>query len=129
MKPSLKLIALIFLFVNVSIALAQGKKGAHTEGVQDLINATGGKARVSVDKQTGNARFVRLPKENRSASQASDRAATPNAPAQQRAMNFLKTHGNAFGVTNAKSQLSCLVLLFFRDMPLSAMWLITSIFS
>ncbi|MDX2418542.1 MAG: M4 family metallopeptidase, partial [Xanthomonadales bacterium] len=108
MKTSLKLIALIFLFVNVSIALAQGKKGEHTEGVQDLIRATGGKAQISVDKQTGQARFVRLPKENRSASSASSRAATPNAPPQQRAMKFLKTHGNAFGVTNAKSELKAM---------------------
>lgn len=105
MKSGLKLIALIFLFANASFALAQGRSGEHAKAVQDLIDATGGKAQVSVDKHTGQAKFVRLPKENRPASQAGNRAATPNAPVQQRAMTFLKAHGNAFGVTNAKKEL------------------------
>lgn len=105
MKPALKLFVLIFLLVNASIALAQGKKGARADGVQDLIDATGGKAQVSVDKQSGLARFVRLPDENRSASTANDKKATPLAPAQQRAATFLREHGNAFGVTDVKSEL------------------------
>jgi len=105
MKPALKLIAFAFLVANASVVLAQGKKGAHTEGVQDLIDATGGKAQVSVDKQSGQARFVRLPLENRSASAATGKGATPLAPAQQRAAAFLREHGNAFGVTDVKSEL------------------------
>jgi cysteine-rich repeat protein len=101
MKTSLKLIALIFLFVNAYSALAQGNKGPQAEGVQDLINATDGKAQISVDENSGLARFVRLPQNSGLTSYASDKS----APAQLRATKFLSVHGKAFGVTNVRSEL------------------------
>ena len=97
MKSSLKFIVSTFLFATASIAMAEGNKGAHAEGVQDLIDATNGKAQVSVDRNTGQARFVRLPKGNKSASKA---------PPQGRAMGFLRKHGDAFGVSDANAELT-----------------------
>ena len=97
MKSSLKLIALIFLCTTAFSALAQGKKAEHAKGVNNLLKATNGKAQVSVDKQTGQARFVRLPKENKAASKK---------PPQASAMGFLRKHGDAFGIENANAELT-----------------------
>lgn len=99
MKTSLKFIGLTFLSVSASMALAQGNKAEHAKGVQDLVKASNGKAQVSVDKQTGQARFVRLPKENELAK------ANGDASPQSRAMGFLRSHGNAFGVSDANAEL------------------------
>ncbi len=104
MKTSLKFIALIFFFVAASSALAQGIEGPHVKGLKDLDKATNGKAHISVDKLTGQARFVRLPKKDQSAPDAKDKA--PEAPPQARAMAFLRSHGSAFGVTDANAELT-----------------------
>jgi len=99
MKDSLKFIISIFLFATASTAMAQGNKAAHAEGVQDLIDATGGQAQVSVDSRTGLARFIRLPP-------ASQSASNKKSPPERRAMKFFNTHGHAFGVTDANTQLT-----------------------
>ncbi len=99
------LLSIVFVLF-ASTALAQGKKAEHAEGVQDLIDATGGKVQISVDSQSGLARFIRLPQTSHSAALEKDNASAVMAPPQQRAMDFLRSHGSAFGVTDANSELT-----------------------
>ena len=99
MRTSFKLIAISILFLTASIAVAQQPPLA--PGVEDLLAATSGQAKISVDSQTGLARFVQLPSESLSLPAALNKATAP----QDRAMSFLRAYGSAFGMTDADSEL------------------------
>ena len=78
---------------------AQAASAVDHEGVQRLIDDTRGTARVSTDAVTGRARFVRF--EPGTMAHAMGRRGS----AQDRAMEFFRAYGDAFGVARADSEL------------------------
>ena len=96
-----KIAAVLCLTLNTSMALADKATGA-----ENLIADTAGTAQISVDKNTGYARFIRLAPtktQNRSLKTQSRRAAVNT---DDISLSFLRDYGSAFGITNAYSELS-----------------------
>src|SRR5258707_1188640 len=87
-------------------AFAQGNSAQHRPvdpgGIQRLMSATGGKAKVSVHPANGAARFVRLP-----ANAAGFLAAgmDRSASAEQKSAAFLNQNSSLFGIRNPSTDL------------------------
>ncbi|MCP4662334.1 MAG: hypothetical protein GY856_43605 [bacterium] len=87
---------LVTLVLAATLASAQA---LDPRGIQDLIDSTGGEARVRVDPLTGAARFVTMPPGSLTLGLA------PTAPAQERAEAFFREYGSIFGMTRVESEL------------------------
>jgi len=95
-----KLAVMLCLTLSTSVALADKSKGA-----QQLLSDTAGKAQISVDKNTGFARFIRLnptpqitPKKLRRTKALID--------SSDSSLSFLRAYGSAFGITDVDTQLT-----------------------
>ena len=93
-------VVLVVFILATSVTVAQGPP-PHSHGVQKLMDDTGGKAKVRVDKKSGEAKFVRLPANSLPSSMITNKA----AKAEERAKAFFGKYGNAFGVDKADSNL------------------------
>ena len=100
MKRAQGLMFLISFFLIMPNAMAQ-EPPSPSRGVQKLLNDTGGKAKIRVDKITGNAKFIKLPKRSMTSSMITDRSRKSN----ERAKEFFRKYGNAFGVQNSNTEL------------------------
>ena len=74
----------------------------HSQGVQKLMDDTGGRAKVRVDKKTGEAKFVQLPANSLPWSMITNKA----AKAEERAKAFVREYGNAFGADKPDADLT-----------------------
>ena len=99
MELSRKLVVPAVLALVASFATAGAAAAAPTDNVQRLIDDCGGDARVSVDPVSGAARFVRL--EPGSAAHAM----APSGAAADRALDFFRVYGGAFGCSDADAEL------------------------
>ena len=105
-EASWKTLSLLFtlvLFTTYVVAQNHGGKAPiDPAGLQRLQADTGGAVKVSINRATGAARFVRLPAEK-----AGD--LTPStarsATAQQKSMAFFRQYGSIFGIPRPDSQL------------------------
>ncbi len=80
------------LLLVLGVLPAFGQTGADVErSLQKLADATAGQARVSMNKATGMASFVRLPG-------AASKSMVAGATFEAKASSFLEQHGGAFGV-------------------------------
>lgn len=95
----LRVVAVLAIFAFMA-TIASAQAGPHPaldrQGIQKLVDRTGGEARVSVDPVTGAARFVRLP-----SGSLPKAVGTP----REKAMAFLREYGSVFGVTAPEKQL------------------------
>ncbi len=100
--PQLRAVAiLVTLVFAATLASAQGDspRALDPQGIQKLVDQTGGEARVSLDRHTGAARFVRLPSGNLQL------AVPPKASTRARAEAFFREYGSIFGMTEVASEL------------------------
>jgi len=100
MKTTHGLTVLLSFVFFVSLA-AVADSPRHSKGVQKLINDTGGKAKVRVDKETGHAKFVVLPKRSMRSARINNKAMKSN----HRAKEFFREYGDAFGVEEPDTEL------------------------
>ncbi|HEY3122607.1 MAG TPA: PepSY domain-containing protein, partial [Thermoanaerobaculia bacterium] len=87
-----------------AILLAQGAgriEALDPEGIQRLVAETGGAARVSTDKATGAARFVRIAPDSKRSLAPLSAAAGP----EQKAAAFFRRHGRIFGISDPEAEL------------------------
>ena len=99
MKPARGLAFLVsFVFFISLSAFAEAPK---SDGVQELMNDTSGRAKIRVDEETGYARFVELPRQSMRPSSINNRAMRSN----HRAKEFFRKYSNAFGIENVDSEL------------------------
>ena len=96
---NISLLACLFLIMSTAVAQESPPK---SKGVQKIMKDTRGKAKVRVDKKTGHAKFIKLPKSSLPASRITDDARTPKA----RAKDFFREYGDAFGVKKPDSELT-----------------------
>ena len=107
MQHVVKLAVILCLILNTSMALAEKSKGA-----KKLLADTHGKAKISVDKTSGFARFIRLTpnsqlgplkpqprSNNRSKSNSVDSS-------RSLSLSFLREYGSAFGIANVDNELT-----------------------
>jgi cysteine-rich repeat protein len=100
MRLSSKVVAVVVFVLATSITLAQGPP-PHSQGVQKLMADTQGKAKIRVDKESGEAKFVRLPANSLPSSMITNKA----AKAEERAKAFVAEYGNAFGADKPDTDL------------------------
>ncbi|MDU0355421.1 hypothetical protein RS130_17260 [Paraglaciecola aquimarina] len=94
-----KLVATMCLALNTSTALAEKPKGAGK-----LLADTAGNAQISVNKNTGHARFIRLkPTSQLGPVKSSARRTVHNAAYSS--MTFLQNYGSAFGIVDLDAEL------------------------
>ena len=108
MRHVSKLVVIVTLALNASVAFAE-----KPEGVTKLLNDTSGNAKISLDKNTGNARFIRLPSNSQLSSLRTSRSRTPQTTSDS-TKAFLRSYGSAFGVKDVETELSLVATT--RDM-------------
>ncbi len=86
------------LVLGASPVLSQPSAADVERSLQKLADATAGQARVSINKATGMASFVRVPA-------AAAKSMVAGATFEAKAASFLEQHGGAFGVENAARDL------------------------
>jgi cysteine-rich repeat protein len=103
-----KIAAMLCLALNASGALAEKSKGA-----EKLLADTAGKAQISVDENTGFARFIRLtPNSQLGPVRLQTRSSVGNTRGSSKVNNvstslsFLRTYGSAFGITDVDTELT-----------------------
>ena len=105
-KLSWKILSLLFTLSLVTThVVAQnqaGKAAIDPAGIQRLQTDTGGAAKVTINRATGAARFVRLPAEKTGDLTPSSARA---AAAQQKAAAFFRQYGSIFGISQPDGQL------------------------
>ncbi len=94
-----KLLTLALLALLVFAPTLASAQALDPRGIQDLIDSTGGEARVRVDPLTGAARFISLPAGSLPLGLA------PTVSAQERAEAFFREHGSIFGMSRDESVL------------------------
>ncbi|KXI27145.1 M4 family metallopeptidase [Paraglaciecola hydrolytica] len=99
MRHVSKLVVLISCILNTSAALAE-----KPEGVTQLLSDTSGTAKISVDNNTGHARFIRLAPNSQLSPLQSRSRTIPNKADITKA--FLRSYGSAFGVQDVDTELS-----------------------
>lgn len=102
-----KLAVIMCLTLNTSGALAEKSKGA-----ENLLADTAGKAQISVDENTGYARFIRLtpnsqlgPLKLQTRSKSGTSGST-KVDTSGLSLSFLRDYGSAFGIENVDTQLT-----------------------
>ncbi len=104
MQHVVKLAVILCLTLNASTVLADKSTGA-----KKLLADTAGKAKISVDKTTGLARFIRLEANSKLsplkplASSSKNRTFDSSGNSS---ISFLREYGSAFGITNVDSELA-----------------------
>jgi cysteine-rich repeat protein len=103
-----KLAVMLSLTLNASMALAEKSRGA-----EKLLADTAGKAQISVDENTGFARFIRLtPNSQLGPLRLQTRISVGNTRGSSKVNNastslsFLRTYGSAFGITDVDTELT-----------------------
>lgn len=101
-----KLVVMMSLALNTSVALADKSKGA-----ENLLADRPGQAKIRVDESTGFARFIRLTPnsqlgpvkaQTRSSSRSNSRVVDTSAMS----ISFLRDYGSAFGIQDFDKELS-----------------------
>ncbi len=103
-------VPILTTLVFAALAAAQGGptfQALDADGVQKLIDLSGGGAKVSLDPATGAARFVRFEPGSLKL------AVTREASAEKRALAFFRQHGSIFGMTDLATELEA--VRTFRD--------------
>ena len=99
-------IALVLLLAGSGFARAGDKENgktkspAHTQAVERLMNATGGRAKITDSRATGAARFVTVPAEEGSA--GADLMAAEAGEARTKSARFLSEYAGLFGIRDAR---------------------------
>ncbi|MGO4893714.1 M4 family metallopeptidase [Flavobacterium sp. W21_SRS_FM6] len=93
-----KLVVLISAILNTNTAIGQT-----TKGTEKLLTDTAGRAQISIDKHSGNARFIKLSPNPQLSSLRSGSPAKVDI--NNTSIDFLKTYGSAFGIQNVDSEL------------------------
>ena len=97
----LAILALGIAFYSAPVSAQEGPiHGIDPDGIEVLQEAHAGQVEVSVDRTTGAASFVRIPR-----SAGSTRALDGRSP-EEKATQFLRDHGSVFGIQNLGSELS-----------------------
>ena len=101
-----RVVALAAIFLFSTIAVADDDGPSFEEGAQRLMDDYDDDAIISVDEDTGYAKFVRLPTQGTQVrrSLANVRGTTPS----ERSMAFFRRYGEAFGVEKADSELTAI---------------------
>ena len=96
-----KIAAVMCLALNTSMVLAEQSKGTNK-----LMADTAGTAQISVDHNSGYARFIRLeptPSKQRASRSGSSKSAVKN---EASSIEFLRNYGSAFGISDVDSELA-----------------------
>jgi hypothetical protein len=101
MRAFCTLVVLAVFILASSVTVAQ-EPPPHSQGVQKLKNDTNGKAKIRVDKKSGEAKFVQLPADSLPSSMITNKA----AKSEERAKAFVREYGNAFGVDKPDAELT-----------------------
>ncbi|MEP1447218.1 MAG: M4 family metallopeptidase [Paraglaciecola sp.] len=100
-----KIAAMLCLALNTTGALAQKVKGA-----ENLMADRAGQAQISVDENTGYARFIRLTPTSQlgpvKAQTRSSSGSRSKADTNDMSVSFLRDYGSAFGVQDFDSELT-----------------------
>ena len=99
MKPAQGLAVLVSFVLFVSLSAVAG--APQTDGVRRLMNDTAGAAKIRVDEETGQARFVELPVRSMQSASINNRAMRTN----YRAKEFFREYSDAFGIHNVDTEL------------------------
>ncbi|MFD2167161.1 M4 family metallopeptidase [Thalassotalea euphylliae] len=107
MQHVVKLAVIVCLTLNTSMAFAEKTKGA-----QKLIADTNGRAKITTDKASGLAKFIRLtpnsqlgPVKSQPKNQTRSKSTVVHA-AETQSVSFLKEYGSAFGISNVDTELT-----------------------
>lgn len=105
MQHVVKLAVILCLTLSTSMALAEKSKG-----VEKLLADKNGKAKISIDNNSGLARFIRLePSSKLGPLQPQTRTNTKRQVidnSESSSLSFLREYGSAFGITNVDTELT-----------------------
>ncbi|GGF57557.1 M4 family metallopeptidase [Alteromonas lipolytica] len=100
MRNISKLVVLVSLALNANSAFAK-----KPEGVSQLLTDTSGNAKISIDKKSGKARFIRLPTYSPLSALTVNKNKAGVINIADNSKSFLRDYGSAFGIKNVDREL------------------------